>query len=160
MKAAWPDKGRMPLVTITPRGDDRKALAELFETDYGSADALSGLVFKRAFELIQRRNLFTVLVSERDGVAVYGPFATPSDAGRSARSADFDPSRVRVGRMWAPELLTVPVLMEVGLCADCGHSKATHEHARGQGRCWALTADKDARGCACDNYVLNERMGS
>lgn len=147
-------------MTITPRKNEREAIVELLEMDHESAEALAGLVLKKAFELTQRRNLFTVLVGERDGVAVYGPFATPSDAGRAARSADFDPSKVRVGRMWAPGLLTVSVPMEAGLCADCGHPKATHEHARGQGRCWALTADKNARGCVCNQYVLNERTGS
>lgn len=146
-------------MALTPRAHERDAIVALLESDHESADALAGAVIKKAFELIQRRHLFTALVGDEQGVGVYGPFATPADAERAARSADFGPSSVRVGRMWAPELLSLPVLVVAGMCGACGHPKATHEHQRGQGRCWALTARKNARGCACDQYVQKERMG-
>lgn len=137
---------------ITPRKEERAAIAELLDAEFDSADALANAVIKKAFELFQVRRLYVVAAGNLEGPrALVGPFATMADAKRAGDNGGYLLATPLT--LWPIEFLE-PIQDPDPLPACvCKHTKGEHDHQKGRGWCWATGGStKTGNACGCKAY--------
>lgn len=146
---------------IRPRKEEVARIAELLDSgEYDTATSMAEAIIKEVFALLQRRKTWA-LVTRDPGLptAIYGPFASHTDAAKFATQ-----TQISATQMAYPVLPPSPTLerassgpslgREAALCDRCGHSRGLHDHTT-TSRCLygTYTGRKFYPECECKEFV-------
>jgi ribosomal protein L37AE/L43A len=122
---------------------------------WDTPEELAKALLRETFKIIQQREqLYLVAAPFGDGkFTAFGPYAGAADAATAASKSIYPDSQVFPifgEQLMLPDENVQPT----GNCI-CGHPKATHEHQKGRGWCWAKGGSiKSGNICGCQLFVL------